>query len=60
MKMMFSQIFKSCRIQQELQKLAYCISISVFGYEKRKKFPIYDSKNTFRRHFDLSVIEESN
>ena len=58
--MVFSYIFKPSRIQQELQKFAYCITISVFGYEKRKEFPIYDSKNTFRRHFDSSVIEESN
>ena len=35
-----------------------CISISVFDYENKQKFPIYVSKNTFKRHVNLSLIEE--
>ena len=27
-----------------------CIIISVFGFGNREKFPIYVSKNTFKRH----------
>ena len=27
-----------------------CISISVFGYENKDKFPIYVTKNAFKRH----------
>ena len=35
-----------------------CISISVFGYEDMEKFPVFVSKNTFKRHVDLLLIEE--
>ena len=35
-----------------------CISISVFGYEKRQKFAIYVSKNTLKRHVDLLLTEQ--
>ena len=30
-----------------------CISISVFDYESKEKFPIYISKNTFKKHVDF-------
>ena len=35
-----------------------CTSFSVFGYEDKENFPIYFSKNTFKRHVDLLLIEE--
>ena len=34
------------------------ISISVFRYENSRKFPVYLSKNTFKRHVYLLLIEE--
>ena len=37
-----------------------CIHISVFGYENVQKFPMYVSKNTFKRVVDLVLIEEVN
>ena len=35
-----------------------CISISVFGYENKEKFPIYVSKKSFKRRVDLLLIEK--
>ena len=35
-----------------------CIRIIVFGYQNKEKFPFYVSKNTFKRHFDLVLIEK--
>ena len=40
------------------KKKKNCISISVFGYKKKEKYPIYVSKNTFKRHIDLLLIGE--
>ena len=34
--------------------------MSVFGYENVQKFPMYVSKNTFKRVVDLVLIEEVN
>ena len=33
-----------------------CIITSVFGYKNKGKYPIYISKNTFKRHVDLFLI----
>ena len=33
-----------------------CIRISVFGYEKKEKYPLYVSKNTFKKHVDLLLL----
>ena len=41
-----------------LYKKRNCIGISVFCYESKKKHQIYLSKNTIRRHVDLSLIGE--
>ena len=35
-----------------------CIRISVFGYEKKEKYPLYVSKNPFKKHFDLLLLLE--
>ena len=35
-----------------------CIDISVFGYGKKEKHPIYMSKKYFKRHADLLLIGE--
>ena len=37
-----------------------CMSISIFDYVNKGKFPIYVSNNTFQRHIDLLLIEEEN
>ena len=34
------------------------IGVSILGYESKEKYPIYVSKNTFRRHVDLLLKEE--
>ena len=33
--------------------------ICVFSYENRQKLPVYISKNTFKRHADLLLIEKN-
>ena len=33
------------------------IEISVFGYENKENYPLYVSKNIFKKHFDLLLIE---
>ena len=40
---------------ESLQKKNF-IGISVFGYESKKKYQVYLSKNTIRRHGDLLLI----
>ena len=35
-----------------------CISISVFRYKNKQKYPIYVSRNTFKRHAYLLLIGE--
>ena len=35
-----------------------CISISIFDYENKQKYPNYVSRNTFKKHGDLLVQEE--
>ena len=42
---------------QKIEKIN-CISISAFGYENKEKFPIYVSKNTFKRHVYLLLTEK--
>ena len=34
------------------------IGVSILGYESKEKYPIYVSKNTFRRHVNLLLKEE--
>ena len=35
----------------------HCISISVFSQDNREKHKIHTSKNTFKRHADLLLVE---
>ena len=35
-----------------------CISISIFDYENKQKYPNYVSRNTFKKHVDLLLQEE--
>ena len=41
----------------KISKMNY-ISVSIFVYESKEKYPIYASKNTFRRHVDLLLKEK--
>ena len=41
----------------KIKKTNY-ISISIFGYENKQKYPIYVSRNTFKRHIDFLLIGE--
>ena len=38
---------------RDIHKIEKKNCISVFGYEIKEKYPIYVSKNTFKRHVDL-------
>ena len=53
-----SNFLSKLEIFTKLKKKKNCISISVFGYKKKEKYPIYVSKNTFKRHVDLLLIGE--
>ena len=41
----------------KIEKTSY-ISISIFGYENKEKYPIYASRNTFKKHIDLLLQEK--
>ena len=43
----------------KIEKTSY-ISISIFGYENKEKYPIYASRNTFKKHIDLLLLEKKN
>ena len=43
---------------RDIHKIEKKNCISVFGYEIKEKYPIYVSKNTFKRHVDLLQIRE--
>ena len=41
----------------KIERTSY-ISISIFGYENKEKYPIYASRNTFKKHIDLLLLEK--
>ena len=50
--------FKDIKFPGIIREKKNYISISVFGYENGGKYPIYVSKNTFKRHAELLLIGE--
>ena len=34
------------------------MALVLFDYENKEKYPVYVSKNTFKRHVDLLLIKE--
>ena len=42
---------------QKNEKKKFFIAIKDFGYEKREKYLLYMSKNTFKQHIDLLIVE---
>ena len=41
----------------KIEKTSY-VSISIFGYKNKEKYPIYASRNTFKKHIDLLLLEK--
>ena len=60
--MVFGQILKSCRHKiRDIHKIEKknSISINVFGYQYKEKYPIYVSKQCCEeKHVDLLLIRE--
>ena len=53
MKLDFNDIRFPLKIR-DIQKIGKmnCIGISGFDYEKKEKYPVYVSRNTFKKHVD--------
>ena len=42
----------------KLKEERIVLELVFFGYKNNEQYPIYVSKNTFKRHFDLLLIQE--
>ena len=58
-KLDFKEVKFSVKIRdvQKIEKMN-SISISIFGYKNKEKYPIHVSKNTFKNYVDLLLIGE--